>query len=664
MEPPPDKAANPGDDWKRRKGFRMVFRDPRKRPEAIPMPTTEGKPNPAAQAARQVTREARKFLREVNYPHKIHPALVPGVSIDDQRVRYTIDRWIVGGVGVAILGFVLWGVLDPAGVGDSAQEALNWTTQNLGWIFNTLAAGMVVFLLYLAFSRFGRIPLGLEGSKPEYSTLSWAAMLFAAGIGIAIIFFGPYEPLSHYFSPPPGAYDAASVEAVKGALVQSAFHWGINAWAMYAVVGLAVAYASYRRGRVPLMSAILAPLMKSYRSDSVSSRFIDALAIIATLFGTAASLGLGALQIARGLAIVSGWQLAGVGAALVIIGILTVGTIASAVSGVARGIKWLSNINLVLAIGLALFIFIVGPTVFLINIIPGVIIDYAASIPALSARTMSDSEAMRGYLTGWTTFYWAWWVSWAPFVGIFTAKISQGRTIRQFVLGVLFLPMTIIVVAFTIMGGTAIWLQRDRGAMSADNTAGGMPPAEDTFFTMLGELPLSGVVAPVIMVMLAIFFITTADSASLVNSQLAQGGNPEPRRWVTAFFAALMAGIAVVMLLMGGATALSGLQNLVTVTALPFSVILVAMAVALWKDLRSDPMFIRAKYERWAVQKAVRRGIDEHGDNFTLAIEPTTEETYDYGAWSHFESDADEYTAWYQQTDEDGLPIEDRAREE
>ena len=487
--------------------------------------STTGKPNPAAEAARQMTRGAKRFFSEVNYPHQIHPALVPGVSIEDQRVRYGADKWIVGGVGAAIVGFVLWGVLDPEGVAAAAQAALNWTTQNLGWIFNTLAAGMVIFLLYLALSKFGRIPLGLEGAKPEYSTVSWTAMLFGAGIGIAIIFFGPYEPLSHYFSPPPGAYDAASLEAVKGALAQSAFHWGINAWAMYAVVGLAVAYASYRRGRVPLMSAILAPLMKNYSSGSASSRFIDALAIIATLFGTAASLGLGALQIARGFEIVTGWQMAGVGAALVVIGILTLGTIASAVSGVARGIKWLSNVNLVLAIGLALFIFVLGPTVFLINIIPGVLIDYISSIPEMSARTMSDSEAMQGYLTGWTTFYWAWWVSWAPFVGIFTAKISQGRTIRQYVLGVLFLPMTIIVVAFTIMGGTAIWLQRETGVMASDNTAATMAPAEDTFFLMLDQLPGGGLIAPLVMVMLASFFITTSDSASLVNSQLAQGGN-------------------------------------------------------------------------------------------------------------------------------------------
>lgn len=614
---------------------------------------------PGSDTAKQVTREAREFLREVNYPHQIHPALVPGVSVEDQRVRYGIDPWILGGVGLAILGFVTWGVADPAGVGSAAQAALDWVVTNLGWVFNTLAAGLVVFLLYLAFSRFGRIPLGLDGVRPEYSTPSWVAMLFGAGIGIAIIFFGPYEPLSHYFNPPPGAYDPATTEAMKGALVQSAFHWGLNAWAMYAIVGLAVAYASYRRGRVPLMSSILAPLLGSkHRSDSPGSRIIDALAIIATLFGTAASLGLGALQISRGFEIVSGWSVAGNTVALIVIGILTLATIASAVSGVARGIKWLSNINLVLAIGLAAFIFLVGPTVFLVNIIPGVLVDYAASVPAMAARTMSDSEAMQGYLTGWTTFYWAWWVSWAPFVGIFTAKISQGRTIKQFVLGVLFLPMLIIVIAFTIMGGTTIWLQREHGSIAPDNTAASMPAPEDTFFLMLDHLPGAGLVAPVVMVMLAIFFVTTSDSASLVNSQLAQGGKPEPRRWVTAFFALLMAGIAVVMLIMGGPTALSGLQNLVTVTALPFSVILVVMCVALLKDLRSDPLVLRTQYARWAVQKAVRRGIDEHGDNFMLAVEPTTEETFDYGAGAHFESDADEYTTWYQRTDEEGEPID------
>lgn len=268
-------------------------------------------------------------------------------------------------------------------------------------------------------------------------------MLFAAGIGIALIFFGPYEPLLHYLEPRPNAYEGGTDPAI---------------------VGLAVAYFSFRRGHVPLMSSILSFITGD--SNTVGSRIIDGLAIIATLFGTAASLGIGALQIARGAEVVTGWNTAGNTTAIIIM-VLTIGTIISAVSGVSQHIRLLSNTNMWLSVGLAFFFLIAGPTAFLLNVVPGVVIDYVGELPTMLARNMSEGEDTEAFLTDWTIFYWAWWVSWSPFVGIFTAKISRGRTIRQFVMGVLLIP-------------------------------------------------------------LAIFFITTADSASLVNSQLAQKGNPFP----------------------------------------------------------------------------------------------------------------------------------------
>jgi choline-glycine betaine transporter len=194
-------------------------------------------------------RQAKRFLDEVNYPHSLHPALVPGVSVEDQKVRYGVDVPILATVGVLIVGFVIWGVIAPQQVLDVSGAALGWVMANLGWLFNVLAIAMVLLLLVIALSRYGRIPLGVDGEKPEYGTASWAAMLFAAGIGIGIIFFGPYEPLTYYLSPRPGApYDAGSMNAMKGAIAQSALHWGVNAWAIYAIVGLAVAYISFRRG--------------------------------------------------------------------------------------------------------------------------------------------------------------------------------------------------------------------------------------------------------------------------------------------------------------------------------------------------------------------------------------------------------------------------------
>lgn len=607
-------------------------------------------------AGERVKRGTKDFVVAMRYPHQIHPALVPGVSIEDQKVRYKVDRPITIVVGVLILAFVIWGVTQPEQVFEYSSIALNWVMSNLGWIFTTLAAGLLFFLLIVAFSRYGKVPLGLDDEKPEYSTLSWAAMLFAAGIGIGIIFFGPYEPMSHYLDPRPGAYEPASQEAVLGALSQSAMHWGISAWAIYAIVGLSVAYISYRRGRVPLMSSILEPLFGDVGRTSWQARVIDGLAIIATLFGTAASLGIGAMQIAAGVEVVSGWSPQGNALAIGIIMLLTIGTIISAVSGVAKGIRWLSNVNLVLAIGLALFFFIVGPTAFLANMLPAVVIDYIGSTPEMLAANMGEGPEMQAFLSGWTTFYWAWWVSWSPFVGVFVAKISRGRTIRQFILGVLFIPSMIIVCAFTILGGTTIWLQREHGTIAPDNTIDTLPAPEQIFFVVLEHLPGAQIIAPVVIVMLAVFFITTADSSSLVNSQLSQQGNPNPHRWITAFWALCMAGIAVVILVAGGPDALQGLQNFITITALPFTVVILMMCVALIRELRNDPIVIRGKFGQQAVANAVREGVEEHGDNFALTVRPTTED--ELAAGDGFDSLAKENTQWYERTDFDGNPVE------
>src|SRR5699024_8785134 len=371
--------------------------------------------------------------------------------------------------------------------------------------------------------------------------------------------------------------------------------------------------------------------------------------------------------------IVSGIGPTGNTIAMVIITVLTIGTIASAVSGVARGIRWLSNINMVLSVGLALFFFVVGPTVFLVNIISGAITEYFGTLADMLGANMAEGEDMQAFLSSWTTFYWAWWVSWAPFVGVFTAKISRGRTIRQFVLGVLLIPSSIIVLAFAVLGGTAIWLQRraseldefgntlavaDPGsAIAPDGTVDSLPLPPEIFYTVVEQLPGGAVISALVIVVLAIFFITTADSASLVNSQLSQRGNPEPNRLVTAFWVLCMSGIAVVILLFGGENALNGLQNLVVVTALPFAFILVLMAVALVKELRHDPMAIRDHFQEVAIENAVKHGVAEYGDHFALAIEPTAPDS-EYATGAEFDSTAPEVTEWYARTDEEGNPVE------
>ena len=312
---------------------------------------------------------------------------------------------------------------------------------------------------------------------------------------------------------------------------------------------------------------------------------------------------------------------------------------------------------MVLAIGLAVFIFVVGPSAFIMNAIPSIMIDYFASIPDGLSANMAESPEMQSFLSAWTTFYWAWWVSWSPFVGVFVAKISKGRTIRQFVLGVLFIPSTIVIIAFTVIGGTAIWFQREQQAFAPGNDPAKLPNPDEIMFRLLELLPGTNIVAPLIIGILAIFFITSADSASLVNSQLSQRGNPEPKRLITAFWALCMAGIAVVMLLSGGKNALQGLQNLITITALPFAVILGLITVALLQELRGDPFMIRTRYEESALQNAVRQGVSEYGDNFALEVTPT-EVDDEFAAGADFDSAAPEVTDWYVRTDADDNPVE------
>ena len=606
---------------------------------------------------RRRSRGPRRILPHVSYPHGTHPALVPGVSIDDQRIRYGVDKPIVGIVGALIVAFIVWGVSSPQSVMDVSSAGLTWVMDNMGWIFNGMAIFVMVFLLGLAISRYGKIPLGVDGEPEEYSTGSWVAMLFGAGIGIGMIFFGTLEPLTHYLTPLPGSYEPASSEAVKGAIAQAGVHWGINAWAFYALVGVAVGYASFRKGRVPLMSSVLTPLFPGSTSSSPGARIVDGLAIIATLFGTAASLGIGALQIGRGVEIVTGWSAEGNAMAIMIISVLTAGTIASAVSGVAKGIRILSNVNMYLSIFLGLFFFVAGPTVFLINLVPGVVMEYTQQLHNTLSATMSDDEATRTFLSGWSTFYWAWWVSWAPFVGLFTAKISRGRTIRQLILGTMFIPSSIILLIFTLLGGTAIWLQRQDESLAPGNDPANMGSQEGVFFEVVDKLPGAGIISVIVLGMLAIFFITAADSASLVNSQMSQRGNPNPKKAITVFWVLMMAGIAIVILLMGGATALSGLQNLVTITALPFAIVLAVMAFSFLKEIRRDPLMLRHLFAESAIKQAVRQGIAEHGDNFEIAVDPVPADS-DRAAGAKFDSTSKEFTEWYQRTDEDGNPIE------
>ncbi len=595
-------------------------------------------------------RKTKELVRETNYPHGIHPALVPGVSIEDQRVRYGTDKVVFGVTAAAIVGFIAWGVSDTEGLTSASDTALSWVVNNVGWLFNIFAIIAVVFMLLVGFSRFGKIKLGLDDEKPEYSRASWLAMLFSAGMGIGLLFFGSYEPMTYYLTPPPGTVEPETLEAMHTALAQTTYHWGLNAWAMYALVGGAVAYGAYRRGRVPLMSSILEPLFGAKHARGAAGKVIDIFAIIATLFGTAVSLGIGSLQIGRGIEIVGGTDPLSKLAIIGIILVLTVAFIASAVSGIGKGIQWLSNTNMILAVLLGLFIFIGGPTLFLLNFVPSALIEYVKDLPMMMGRSSSRGTEAGDFVNAWTVFYWAWWISWTPFVGIFIARISRGRSLREFVTVVLLAPTLVCFLAFSISGGTAMKLQFDGTA-----DIGGAESPQDMLFLMLDALPATQITSVVVMVMLAVFFITSADSGSLVMGMLSQRGKATPDTPVIIFWGLMLAGIAIVMLLIGGDQALDGLQNLVIVSALPFALVLFMMLFAFAKDLKTDPMMIRHAYSEHALDEAVQSGVREHGDDFGISIRRAEEGR---GAGYDFDSGSEEYTSWYQRHDEDGNPID------
>ncbi|MCF3940826.1 BCCT family transporter [Gordonia tangerina] len=530
--------------------------------------------------------------------------------------RARIDPTVFGVTAALVVGFLIWGLAAPDNLSAVSAGILGWITGSLGWLFILSANGFVVFAVCLALSKYGKIPLGKDGEKPEYRTISWIAMMFSAGMGIGLMFFGSYEPLYHFVEAPPGM----SAGDVRTAMATTMFHWGFHPWAMYAVVGLALAYSTYRLGRKQLMSAVFAPLLGE-QTNGAGGKIIDILAIFATLFGTVASLGLGALQIGSGLAKVGWADNPGPMLLVAIIAVLTAAFVASAVSGVAKGIQWLSNINMVLAIVLAVFVFAVGPTVFILNLMPTTLGAYANDITAFSARSSATVDAAgESWLAGWTIFYWAWWVSWTPFVGMFLAKISKGRSIREFVIGVMVVPTTVSLVWFCVFGGTAIREQTD-GVMGFDAPTAA---SEDTLFQVLDHLPLTGIASALVMILVAIFFVSGADSASLVMGTLSERGAHEPSRSVTIFWGVLTGAVAALLLAMSGDDGLNGIKQMAIIAALPFVVVMIGMCLSLYLDLRRDPLIVARSQLDDQVDQHIRAQAEKIGTGEIVVVDPVT----------------------------------------
>ena len=526
--------------------------------------------------------------READVP--VQDGLRPDSAITAPRVF-----WPAAGI---LLVFVGLAVLAPETLGDTLGKINDTVIGDLGWFYVLLVSAFIAFSLWLAISPMGNVVLGKDDEDPEFGLGSWFAMLFAAGMGIGLVFWGVAEPLNHFATPPPGTADTQA-EAARSAMDTTFLHWGLHAWGIYVVVGLAVAYAVHRKGRPVSIRWALEPLF----GDRVKGRLgdaVDVIAVIGTLFGVATSLGFGVSQVSAGLAYLGVVDDASTTLKVALIIGITAVAVISVATGVDKGIKWLSNINMGMAAGLVVIVAILGPTVFILGDFVQQLGSYARNFFELSFRTMSfQGDEGTSWLAGWTTFYWGWWMSWAPFVGVFIARISRGRTVREFVTGVLLVPTLVTFLWFSVMGGSAIYREMfGAGGLIGED---GAVSTDAALFQFLEGLPASGLLSVIAMILVVVFFVTSSDSGSYVVDMLASGGNPTPPVWSRVFWAVLEGVVAATLLVASAVTGgdgLSALQTMAILLALPFSLVMIAMMVATAKALL---------HENWLNQQAERR---------------------------------------------------------
>ncbi|MCY1644102.1 BCCT family transporter [Methylorubrum sp. SL192] len=456
---------------------------------------------------------------------------------------------------------------------DSLQAAI---VHEFGWFYIAVVAGFLGFAIFLMLSRYGDVKLGPDDSEPDYSYLSWFAMLFSAGMGIGLIFFGVAEPLQHYATPPVG--EGKTIEAAQRAMVLTFFHWGVHAWAIYIVVGLALAYFAFRRGLPLTVRSALHPLIGD-RINGPIGHAIDIFAVLGTIFGVATSLGLGVLQVNAGFT-----HLFGVPnntfVQIILIAAITGCATLSVASGLDKGVKVLSELNIILAVVLLAFVLITGSTVFLLQ---AFVQNLGAYLGAVVERTLQTyAYKPNEWLGSWTLFYWGWWIAWSPFVGMFIARISRGRTIREFVTGVLLVPVLFTFFWMTVFGNTAIEMDRAGAVPLAQIVKDNMPVA---LFEMLGHLPFGMIASGLATLLVIFFFVTSADSGALVIDMITSGAADNPPLWQRVFWAVSSGAIAAVLLVAGG---LEALQTAAIASALPFSIVMIFICYGLLRALQLE----------------------------------------------------------------------------
>ncbi len=517
---------------------------------------------------------------------------------EDENLQ--IDWMIVGPLAAVVIAVVIWGLAGKESFSAFSDASFSWVIANLGWAYVLFGTIFVVFVMVMAVSKFGKIRLGASDEQPEFTTMSWIAMMFAAGMGIGLMFFGASEPLSFYRDGVPGM-DAA--DSVGTSMAQTMFHWTLHPWSVYAILGLAIAYSTFRLGRKQLLSSAFIPLIGQKRADGWLGKLIDGLAIFATIFGTACSLGLGALQISTGLEASGLVDSPSTQLTVGIVSVLTLAFLLSAMSGVGKGIQWVSNFNMVVAAVLAIFVFVFGPTLTQLNLLPTAINSYLDQFFLMASRTAESADTEAGeWLGSWTIFYWAWWISWSPFVGTFLARISRGRTIREFCLGVTLVPAGLSTVWFCIFGGTAIHLEQQGESIYGEGTS------EEQLFNLLHTLPGGFVMGIVALILLGTFFITSADSASTVMGSLSQNGKTDAKPLLTGMWGLATAAVGLTLLIAGGDDALNSLQSVTIAAATPFLFILILLMFAIVKDVSNDTIYLDMKeQQRFNHQLAVER---------------------------------------------------------
>ncbi|MCT1547985.1 choline BCCT transporter BetT [Corynebacterium amycolatum] len=486
--------------------------------------------------------------------------------------------FIISGVG--ILAIALWAIFAPDNAADTLAGIVAWVSKNFGWFYIVTATVAVLFMLYVAISRTGQIKLGPDHAKPQFGLFSWASMLFAAGIGIDLLFFSVAEPVAQYYGPPTG--DAETIEAARQAVVFTLFHYGVTGWALYALMGMAFGYFAYRLNMPLTIRSALYPIIGK-RIHGPAGEAVEIAAMLGTVFGVATSLGIGVVQLNYGLRVLFGvdestsWQIA-----LIVVAVSV--AIASAVSGVDKGIRRLSELNVGLAICLMLYILVTGRTAFLFDALVMNVGEYVSKFPSMTMDTYAFSGAQE-WLNSWTLFFWAWWVAWAPFVGLFLARISRGRSLRQFVVGTLTIPFLFVLMWVSVFGNSALDLVIN-GDSEFGQTALDYP--ERAFYLLLEQYPAPMMVAAVASLIGLLLYITSADSAALVMSNFTSkitDTQQDGKKWTRIFWAVVVGVLTISMLYVGG---IPTLQSATIVMGLPFAFVIYLVMYGLFKSLRLE----------------------------------------------------------------------------